>query len=357
MSQATVFDFELPVVFNGYNSVSYGFNPGRSYSWDISMNPTVRGFYGYGYGISFYDLESVGALDYFHVIGVTGTSTGYGISSTKGDTIDEFNFGWGYEFAPAIISDNNDSLTVVATVTENGIPISNIRVIFIGSVGTTLSVNAGFTDENGQIETVVTIDNTKELMRMLDSNDSLSTIFDLKSTISNTTMIGDSEQNNNNWIVYLPVGRTPEQFYLPSDATNELENIRITVTDAQQEYISDKVKPTSLFEIPDQNRWALSFESSVNYPFNDLGDSIEAIPVSPTTLEIFTVSNGNKKFEKLPINGWLNVRAYIDEKPQENEKKIVVNIGGSQDSYEQSVFNLVFNSYAFQTYRNYSYPA
>jgi hypothetical protein len=193
-------------------------------------------------------------------------------------------------------------------------------------------------------------------MRILDENDSPSVIFDLKSTIANTTMVGDLELGNNNWIVYLPVGKSPEQFYLASEATNELGNIRITVTDAQQEYIATRVKPKSLFKIPEQNRWALKFESPFNYPFNDFGNSIEVIPVSPTTLQIFTVSDGNKKFEKLPINGWLNIRAYIDKRPQEDEKKIVVNIGGSQDSYERSVFNLIFNSYAFQTYRNYSYP-
>lgn len=347
---AVVFDYELPVSFIGRNAVSYGFGLNRSYAWDISLEPELKGFYGYGYGNNFYDLNDVGEIDYFHVIGVNGTATGYGILETKGNTIEEYNFGFGYEYAPALLSDDTDNITIKATVTENGSPVPNVKVVFSGTTGSSIFVeNNGVTDENGEVDILIRMDNSVLAMRILDDGEGVATTFTKKSSIANVSAI-TSYSEGNRWSVLLPTGDLPENHYIPYDAYN-FDKIRISITDTNEDYSVDKVKPVSLQkreDHPGTNRdiWEIVY---------DAHDYIESITVDHATLDIFEASVGGTKMEALPLSGWMDIRAYIDERPQSNEKKISVDVVGTQWQKADSVYSLVFNSYGYQTYRAYGY--
>ena len=122
------------------------------------------------------------------------------------------------------------------------------------------------------------------------------------------------------------------------------------------QYIATKVTPNELKYYSDIDTWALLFTSSYTYPVTYISDTqSQAVSVQPTTLQIYEYSLGTTKFDTLPINGWLNVRAFIDERPQEDEKNITVEVVGDQEQYDQTVYNLAFNAYSFQTYRTYSF--
>ena len=73
-----------------------------------------------------------------------------------------FSTGWGYEYAPAVVANNEQSVLVTASVFENDVPKSGIRVIFIGSPGVRLENNTITTNVDG-IATVLAYVDPEEL--------------------------------------------------------------------------------------------------------------------------------------------------------------------------------------------------
>lgn len=137
--------------------VSYGYVGGtykRSESWTIDVSSVAKGFYGYGYG---YDFQipnplSPNPYDYFNVFGINSGAVGYGVDGTQSgyEGTNTYQFGFGYELANAVLANNQDTIRIVATVKENGVPQENINVLFRGTPGVTLTKNTAITDANGQ---------------------------------------------------------------------------------------------------------------------------------------------------------------------------------------------------------------
>lgn len=122
--------------------------------WDIQLESVEKGFYGYGYGSNFYSLTDNIGLDYFNILDIRGSLLGYGISGTECGAIDSYTYGWGFEFTDSIISDNSDQVMFRAVVTENGLPVSGINVVFLASPGVILDKYFGVSDANGYVYTL-----------------------------------------------------------------------------------------------------------------------------------------------------------------------------------------------------------
>ena len=146
-------DFKINT--NGDQSIVVESSVIRSEKWLITMDSIENGFYGYGYGPeAFFQTpltESPNSLDYFHVLGLDGQQYGYGIDGTQGDGFDSYSYGWGYEFANAVVSDGEDSIVISALVTEDGTPVEGKEVVFQPSQGVSLSVNTCVTDESSNL--------------------------------------------------------------------------------------------------------------------------------------------------------------------------------------------------------------
>lgn len=130
-----------------------GYYKGRSEKWQIELTATPKAYFGYGYGVTsgFQDpsATSIG-LDYFNVLGISGLSYGYGVSGTETTSHPSGGlWGWGYEWANAVLANGTDSIDVCARVLENGIPQAYVKVTFLGSPDVTLDKNTAITDTNG----------------------------------------------------------------------------------------------------------------------------------------------------------------------------------------------------------------
>jgi len=116
--------------------------------WNIELDVVENLFYGYGYGHedNFYDTSSLypASLNYFNVIGINGSFSGYGVESTPDinnspanvtDFESSYVYGWGYEHSGSVFADDEDSIRLRATVTKDGLPVSGQRVEFNGQPG------------------------------------------------------------------------------------------------------------------------------------------------------------------------------------------------------------------------------
>lgn len=136
----------------------------RSESWRIDVEPIDNLIYGYGYGVAFRtdNLTPEDYFDYFNIIGVDGTTEGFGIASStvSSDLPDDlvdlgYSYAFGYEKTPGFLSDDSDYVQVRATVYENNVRQPGIRVTFKASPGVVLDPSSGETDTNGEIITTV----------------------------------------------------------------------------------------------------------------------------------------------------------------------------------------------------------
>lgn len=149
-------DINIPISGNNY----YG------YAFDVlvSIDPNHL-IYGYGYG-NFDISHPSSPMTYFDVLSIEGDVVGYG---AEPHSLTGYAYGWGYEITPNISGDNNESIEVTATVTDNGsIPDdpSGIPVLFTGSPGITFSKNLAYTDSNGQASVSITMDSS--VLRNID---------------------------------------------------------------------------------------------------------------------------------------------------------------------------------------------
>lgn len=160
MADATIIT-TIPVV------ADFAITGTRTKSWQLLLETVDRGIYGYGYGTNFVnaaDIESpTPELDYFNIFGLVGNLTGYGIAETIGGSIFDYSYGWGYEFAPAVFSDGIDIVYIQATVKENDVLQSGVKVVFKASKNVTLSSNFAITDSNGIATISVSIDKSSTL--------------------------------------------------------------------------------------------------------------------------------------------------------------------------------------------------
>ena len=121
--------------------------------------------YGYGYGHGYFD-----GIDYFDVLGLVGTTVGYGHDSIlPGVTYD---FGWGYEQSNVVAGDGSVYIEVTATVTKNNIALPNENVTFQGGPSITFNANTAITDANGQATVRVYVDSSED--RNIDEEGNLS---------------------------------------------------------------------------------------------------------------------------------------------------------------------------------------
>jgi hypothetical protein len=131
----------------------------ESSRWEIEVTPLSKGIYGYGYGHTPFQTihpPIPNGLDYFNVLGIDGLYQGYGIAGTEGTSCGSYTYGWGYEFGYAIAANTpGDEIIVRALVTENNIPQSGIKVIFLGSPGAILGENVAYTDSEGYAYTTI----------------------------------------------------------------------------------------------------------------------------------------------------------------------------------------------------------
>lgn len=155
----------------------------RSEKWRIDIEPVNRYIYGYGYGAGFRnaaDVDTDDTINYFNVIGVLGEELGFGIEETKSteglpqDLVDDgYSYAFGFESAPAFLSNKVDSLVVKATVYENNFRQPNVKIIFKGSPHICIEPNSTITDDRGEAFATISIDDETLQDTTRSPNDSI----------------------------------------------------------------------------------------------------------------------------------------------------------------------------------------
>jgi len=131
------------------------------YNIEISFANT---HYGYGYGYGYFD-----STDYFDVLSLIGTTSGYGHDSIlPGATYD---YGWGYEQSNVVAGDGSVYIEVIATVTKNDEALPNEKVTFRGGPSVSFNMNTAITDSNGNATVRVYVDSSED--RNLDEEGNL----------------------------------------------------------------------------------------------------------------------------------------------------------------------------------------
>lgn len=327
--------------FNGESntSINYAFDPSvsayryRTEEWELDMEVIESGFYGYGYGTQFYDLDAeTPGLDYFHVLGIKGGASGYGIDGTQGGTISSYTFGWGYEFTSAVISDNTDELSVKVTVRENGVVQPNVKVIFRGSPGVSLNQNVGYTDSNGEIIVTATMDNS---ININTSFESLKEVIDFTvyNTISDIVVYGNIiDQERKQFRAQLPLGTKLEDLGLEvTDDQDFLSGFRVNIKNAgnNNEYggnlfnivkiIEDEFVDSGGDRIP---YYEIVYETSFDYPAGN--DALSLLGSS-----IANIDSGSAVVSPDPPQAGGMLRIIYDPTggPLENSNQILIYIG------------------------------
>ncbi len=164
---------QIDILSTAHNSIVTTFgDESRSENWRIDIDPVEKPFYGYGYGYAFRNLSTIDietAYDYFNVIGILGLNEGFGIEESKndGELPDDleglgYSYSFGYEYAPSILSNGTDSITLKATVYENNLAQPNVRVVFKGSPHIKITPNTDVSDDDGNVYVEVSLDSDLE---------------------------------------------------------------------------------------------------------------------------------------------------------------------------------------------------
>ena len=333
-------DFKINT--NGDQSIVVESSVIRSEKWLITMDSIENGFYGYGYGPeAFFQTpltESPNSLDYFHVLGLDGQQYGYGIDGTQGDGFDSYSYGWGYEFANAVVSDGEDSIVISALVTEDGTPVEGKEVVFQPSQGVSLSVNTCVTDEYGYAYTIATMDDSLSYIKLLDSPQntyrSLSSFASL--SISKLGLL----------VITLPSGFDPDsKGIVASTFSEDLVDYKVSVSNTG--YIDGNY--LNILSL-DKNGGS-NYQIVYNEPENaiDIGSSTVLGKV-----EIYKKEDERQFSESFPANGYFFVKAFINDGPQLNEGMVVTQTSSNQLFVSDSEFILTFSNQSLQHF-SYGY--
>jgi len=331
-------DFKINT--NGDQSIVVEGDSARSEKWLITIDSLERGFYGYGYGTEdHFQIPSVdNSLDYFHVLGLNGQSYGYGIDGTQGNDVGSYVYGWGYEFANAIVSDGEDSITVRALVTENGVPIQGKEVVFQPSQGVSLSVNTCVTDENGYAYTEATMDDSLSYVELFDIPKKT---YRLLANFSSLSI-----RESGNLFATLPSGFDPESKGIPiSTYSSDLVDYKVSISNTG--YVDGNYLDILVLDKYGGTNYLLIFTKPENAI--SLGSSSVLGKV-----EIYKKEDERQFLESFPANGYFSVKAFVNDGPQLDEGIIVTHTSSNQLFVSDSEFVLTFKNQSLQHF-SYGY--
>lgn len=330
--------------------------------WQITLTPIEKGFYGYGYGSSssFVDPENPGSYEYFDVLGISGSTSGYGIENTITGPVGGSLFsGWGYELANSVVADGDDSIQIKATVTKNGIAQSGIRVIFQASPGVSFMHNSMITDSNGDAFADVRVDYSKferliqETQTESQSSQEMETILDQE----NVT-IGLAKTFGVDYIYQLFVSSLTEG--AEDVAVGDMVSINQDGLDPEQDLPEDFLAEENLevTSIDDQfvntSGYYIFYLRTENFNDSLSGGSIQTevnIQIQREVTITTIVNDDNvSSFGTLPPSGIIQIKGIIDHRPRVDEGITSIQISSAQRFTSDAFKQIIINSYAFQVY-------